>query len=293
MSTSSKLSLKQAILININIMIGAGIFINSVTLSKIAGPLSPVVYAIVGLLLLPLIISIAELLKVYPGGTFYDYAKNSLGTFWGFLSAWSYFTAKLASATLMIHFSVKVIQSVLPIAATINTFALDALLIGLFTFLNMANMRTGSKIQVMFMILKSIPLLFIMLGGAYTIWGTATLSNLHDLAGIPLGIPLVLYAFAGFEACCSLSRHIIDSEKNAPKAVLFSYFLVVGMYIVYQFLFYHLVGGLIESSTDFTQTIPLAIKQILIDSNAITHITALFQLAIASSALGGRIWHFI
>ena len=55
MSRSQKLSLFSAILININIMLGSGIFINTAVLTQQAGSLGALVYPIVGLLLFPLL----------------------------------------------------------------------------------------------------------------------------------------------------------------------------------------------------------------------------------------------
>src|SRR6476620_3392969 len=101
-----QLSLTTAILININIMLGAGIFINTSTLAGRAGMLSGSMYLLVGLLMLPLILSIAQLLRLHPAGGFYAFAKNEVNPFVGFLSGWSYFTSKLASCMLMIHVSI-------------------------------------------------------------------------------------------------------------------------------------------------------------------------------------------
>ena len=282
-----KLSLKNAILININIIIGAGIFINTIPLAKLAGAFSPLIYVAVGLFMLPLILSITELLKLYPGGTFYNFTRVNLGQFWGFFSSWSYFTAKLASSTLMIHFSVKIIQSILPILNSVNTFVIDSLFIFLFAYLNMQNMRTGSKIQVMFMILKLVPILFVVLSGLYILWGVPLNFNTYSWQGIPLGVPLVMYAYAGFEASCSISRHIENSEKNAPKAVLYSFFIAVAIYLIYQFIVYQVINGQEYAVANYTQAIPLFISRIFNNNALVSNLASVFQLAIASSALGG------
>jgi len=93
-----KLSLLAAIFININIMLGTGFFINTVVLTKEAGSLSSSVYLVVALLILPLIMSMAKLLEYSPeSGTFYDFGKY-ISPYFGFLSSWSYFTAKLCSS---------------------------------------------------------------------------------------------------------------------------------------------------------------------------------------------------
>ena len=100
---SHKLSLLSAILINMNIMLGSGIFINTVVLTKQAGSLGALAYLAVAVLLLPLIMAIAQLLHYHhEAGTFYDFGK-SVSPFFGSLSSWSYFTAKLCTCALGVH----------------------------------------------------------------------------------------------------------------------------------------------------------------------------------------------
>jgi len=112
--TPRKLSLWAALFININIMFGTGIFINTVTLAKLTGFLGFFSYSIVALLLLPLIIAIAALLKRYPSGGFYTYAARDINITAGFLSAWAYFIGKIASAALLIHFFIIMLQTIIP-----------------------------------------------------------------------------------------------------------------------------------------------------------------------------------
>src|SRR3990167_9920914 len=97
-----QLSLFSAVIINLNIIIGSGVFINTAELAKRAGIFGALCYALVGLLLFPLILSFAQLLQLYPGGGFYSFCETSLNPFFGFLSTWCYFTTKLSSATLII-----------------------------------------------------------------------------------------------------------------------------------------------------------------------------------------------
>ncbi len=66
MLQTQKLSLPAAILININIMLGAGIFINTPDLAQRAGWLGFLAYALIGILMFPLILTIAELLRRHP-----------------------------------------------------------------------------------------------------------------------------------------------------------------------------------------------------------------------------------
>ena len=95
MSSSKKLSLISAIFINLNVMIGAGLFINTYDLSTKAGAAGFLLYPIIGLCMLPLIAITGKLVGLFPTGGLYAFGK-SYSPFLGFLSCWSYFFGKLA-----------------------------------------------------------------------------------------------------------------------------------------------------------------------------------------------------
>lgn len=162
-----KISLFAAIFININIMLGTGFFINTVVLTKEAGSLSPVVYLLVAALLLPLIMTMATLIRQTPhSGTFYDFGRH-ISPFFGFLTSWAYFTAKLTSTALGIHVCLSFIQKIIPLLQIFPIIALDVCAIVLFTLLNLLNLRIGKQIQLAFICLKVIPIIFVILSGLY------------------------------------------------------------------------------------------------------------------------------
>lgn len=114
MATETKLSLPTAVLISLNIMMGGGIFINTVELAKRAGALSGFMYPLIGLLIAPLMLTIAALIKLHPAGGFYIFGQKEINPFVGYLSTWSYFIAKLASASLMIYVAVSLVTQISP-----------------------------------------------------------------------------------------------------------------------------------------------------------------------------------
>ncbi|MFZ5954684.1 MAG: APC family permease [Candidatus Dependentiae bacterium] len=288
MSTDHKLSLPAAILVNINIMLGTGIFINTVELSKRAGFLGSFMYPLIGLLILPLIIIVAQLMKLHPSGGFYTFGAQEIHPYAGFLSAWSYFTGKLASAMLMIHVAMLLCQYIIPTLASINIFVLDALVLALFIFLNTQNMRTGSRIQMGFLIVKLIPVLFVLLAGLFFLNPGSFDASTMVWSGIPLSLPLVLYAAAGFEASCSLSSRIHNAERNGPRAIFISFGLVMTVLFLFQFLFYALLGDQLAAQANYLGAFPALLGKLFGLTGQSLHTTAaLFHLAIAASALGG------
>lgn len=288
MQQSHQLSLSAAILININIMLGAGIFINTVELSKRAGSLGGFAYLMIGIFLLPLVISIAQLVALYPSGGFYTFAQKEISTWAGFISAWSYFVGKLASATLMIHASISLLQQIIPALSYISTLLCDMIILTLFILLNMLNIKTGSYIQGFFMALKSLPITFAIVTTAFLLGG-GTVTPVHLLwSGLPSSLPLVLYAATGFEASCSLSSKIKDAHKNAPYAIFISYAIVIFIAFLYQTLFYASIGSLLTTTSSYLYAFPTLTATLLpLAPSLAAFINTFLHLAIASSALGG------
>lgn len=282
------LSLWSAIIININIMLGVGIFINTTELAKRAGALGLVSYLIIGVLMLPLILAITQLLERYPSGGFYVFGSRAIGTFAGFVSAWIYFVAKLASASLMIHTAVTLLQKIMPGALPLPTLALDFILIGLFCFLNTRNMKTGSSIQGAFVFFKMMPIAFAACA-SYLFFNRTFFAPENCLwEGIPSTLPLVLYATVGFEAACSLSSRIKNARRNAPLAVLISYTIVIAITALYQGMLFGTLGTSLMGMKDYTEPFPKLLGLWFTQSPHAAHVLAsLLHIGIALSALGG------
>ena len=281
-----KISLPSAIFININIMLGAGIFINTSTLATRAGEYGALMYILVGILMLPLILSIANLLKIHPAGGFYVFAKNEINPFAGFLSGWSYFTAKLASCMLMIHVSVTLLQQIFPSLRVFHPFLLDFFFVGLFILLNLLNIKAGSSIQKMFIGFKTFPIFFAIAAGIFLFDGGNFVETVALSESMVSSLPLVIYAVVGFEAACSISSKIVDAKKNAPRAVLISFGAVILIATLYQAIFYGALGTLLAQSVGHVDTFPALIHQLMGDSFLGNKLEGILHLAIASSTLG-------
>ncbi len=287
MPNQHKLSLPAAIIINLNIMLGVGLFINTTELAHRAGALGALSYLIVGILLLPLILSIVKLLELYPEGGFYTFGKRAINPFVGFLSAWSYFTGKLASAMLAIHIFVHLMQPLFPALQSIHTFLLDIIFLAIIIGLNLLNLKIGSTIQGWLMVVKAFPIIFVVLTGIFIFQGNYFTTPHQFWAGIPSTIPLVLHAMIGFEAACSLSSKIKNAHINAPRAVLISYSIIIGIYCLYQSMFYGILGDSFAQLSNYNAAFPALFAQIIRSVKTQVFLNNFAHLAIATSALSG------
>lgn len=282
------LSLFAAILININIMLGSGIFINSTVLAKQVGILSGLSYLIVGILMLPLILTIRKLVSLYPSGGFYTFGSKAIHPFVGFVSSWSYVIGKLASGTIIVQIAILLLQQTIPLLAAINALILNAIVMIFFVILNMFDVKTGKTIQAFFFGLKTIPVLFGIFISLYLFSPANVQATSNELLAIPLSLPLVVFAIAGFEAACSISTQIKDAHKNAGRAILISYGIVILTTSLFQFMIYGALGTTLGQLLDYRALFPELIHHACgVMNMAQINIVSIIHIAIAASALGG------
>ncbi|HAU30532.1 TPA: hypothetical protein DCW54_02810, partial [Candidatus Dependentiae bacterium] len=104
---------------------------------------------------------------------------------------------------------------------------------------------------------------------------------------LPATFPLVLFAFAGFEASCSLGNQIPNAARNAPRIILFSFFFTLSLVTILQFIFVGALGCELAWVTDFREPFARVIEQTLGRYPEIGAAVLSATIAgIASSALG-------
>ncbi len=283
-----KLSFWTAVLVNLNVMFGAGIFINTISVAKQAGFLGFISYLVVAILLIPLIIGMSRLIALFPNGGFYGYGAHTISKGVGFFSAWAYFTGKLASAALLVHVFSTLIVSLFPGYLGISTIALDSIIICLFAWLNLHHMKTGRAIMYTFMVFKVVPILFAILSCLYLYSYWSVPADLFLWSGIPYAIPLVIFAFTGFEVCCSLSSSIENAQKNGPRIIFLTYGLVVCTTIIYQFFMFLTAGSSLMGQESYLGVFPTLLSLLFADNSLLVqHGTHIIHVAIACASLGG------
>jgi len=235
-----KLSLWGAVLINANIVIGSAFFLGAPKISSKTGLLAPFMWLLCGLMLLPLVLVLAKLSKHYPSsGGIYVYSHRTLGQFWGFISGWGYFIGTAAGNAAVLHMFSKKVQKLDFIQHIVNPIGLDGIrldifLVVFFAILNMFNIDILERIQVGFTLIKVIPFLLILVAVPFLFKSQNIAVATLDWSGFFEVIPLVLFAYVGMEACCSIADKIEDGHKNASKTILISFGLIMLIYTVMQ-----------------------------------------------------------
>jgi amino acid transporter len=285
-AASHGLSLSSAIFINLNIMMGVGLFVNTAVLSQQLGAASIFIYPLIGLLTFPLIYTVSHLTNRFPAGGFYSFAKE-ISPFLGFISTWSYFFGKLASGGLMLYVACTILQGYFICLHTVPTLLLCFLMLLFFTLCNMYNMQVGAQVQKIFFTAKSIPVLFVILIGLYFFDTSGIIATNFHFEAIPFTIPLIIFCLSGFEAACSISRRIENPTVNGPRAIFYSFGIVITLYTLYQALLYLLIHPYTGTITSYQEIYPLLTRLLPTAVGSQQKIAALLNVMSAVSALGG------
>ncbi|MFH1832046.1 MAG: APC family permease [bacterium] len=283
--TNFKIPFWIAIFININIVIGSGFFLESQHISATCGVWAPLVWIACGFMLLPLVLVLAHLAKKFPtAGGLYVYSKQALGDQWGFLSGWAYFIGTTAGNTVLIHAFSQAIQHtpLYPHLAAIglHTISLDILFIILFTLINFLNVQIFEKAQILFTILKTIPIMILIIGAFFLFdsqyYVTTTPFVFNNFLG---AIPLVLFSYIGIEACCAIVDQI--EGNRGYLAIIISFIVIVLTYSILQALIFCAHGP--ANINPFLNILP----QIIHNPTIALWGNKIITIAITSSYLGG------
>lgn len=231
-SHKPSLSLTMAIIIGINSIVGASIFLAPAALQMTAGPAALITYALVSVAALFMGLALARVAQLYPEkGVFYSYAKLWGGHAWGVVAMIAY-TAGLVVALGLLA---RVTGSYLSLyVSCLDPLYLSLMLIVFVVLANIAGAKIAKTGQIILMILTYIPLVII----TALCFLKADLANLIPF--VPFGwmsilkaIPIVVFGFFGVEAIPSLCTEIENPERNVPKAVTLTIILVGITYMIF------------------------------------------------------------
>lgn len=243
MSGHGKIGFWPAVLMNINIIVGAGILFSPAPMAALAGSVSFLAWALVGLLVFPVIWCVAQAPRLFPGeGGFYNYCTKGINPTAGFIAQWAYLLGYLGTATTMLI----VIREALvnKLGCTFvgeHPLLINTLLIIVFTLLNMLPADKIGKIQSVATVLKMAPL-FLAIGLLPFFFNTAIVYDLTKVPSLFMTLPLAIFAFWGFEACASIGGLLKDGPQSVGRVVLTAFGITVALYTLFHFSVMHIMG---------------------------------------------------
>lgn len=281
------LSFLGAILINVNVVVGSAFFLGAGTIAHSCGVWAPGVWLVCGLLLVPLAAALVYFAKRYPeAGGIYWYCEKTLGSWWGFISAWGYFVGTAAGNAAVLKAFTGALQSI-PVFAQgmhfLSKIGIEStvLCVLLFAWISCSNISLFERMQVGFTFFKLIPLLVIVLGALF-LGGAGNIPQMPFNAMHFFGaIPVVLFAYIGIEACSAVIDKINNPERNGFRVLLISFSTIVALYTFLQACI--IVMPRVNGVSPFLSIIPALTNNPVIA----TWGNALISAAITASFLGG------
>ena len=263
---SRRLGLRDAVVIGLASMIGAGAFVSLGAAQDLAGSLAPAAVLVAAVVALCNATSTAQLAAQHPaaGGT-YHYGRERLGPWWGFLAGWCFVIGKTASCAAM----ALVVAAYLvpepfqrPVAALLVVVLTAVNLVGITRTAVLA--RVLVTVALAALVLTGVRLLAGIVAGGPTggagdgagagtwevpgplsgqaagLWdgGLAAVAGAGE--GGALGIVLALvqaaalmfFAFAGYARVATLGEEVVEPRRTIPRAILLALAAVGAIYLV-------------------------------------------------------------
>lgn len=229
-----------AALLVLNSVIGAGIFALPGKVAASAGPFSPWLFLVIGVLFLAVVLTFAELASYYDrtGGPIL-YATDAFGPAVGFGTGWLIFLARMTAFAANANVMAAYLGSLWdpldtePARAAIIT----AVTVGL-TWANVLGVRDGVRTVGVFTVLKVVPLLLLVLLGLQHVSGATLIPggdfHIDDLGGTTL---LLIYAYVGFETIGVTAGETRSAERTVPSALIRTMLVTAALYFLIVLVF--------------------------------------------------------
>ena len=219
-------------------MISSGLFVLPALAFAKAGPAVILSYLFASILIIPSVLSKAELSTAMPraGGTYF-FVERSLGPIWGVFSGLaSWFSLALKSAFAIVGMAV-LIEIVLQMALSIrfepwHLKAIAAFCCIGFTVLNVVSVKLTSRFQVLL-----VGILLAILG-FFVLFGSGSVEAVRFKGFLDKGWPavfatagLVFISFGGLTKVASIAEEVKHPGRNLPFGMVMAWFVVTVFYI--------------------------------------------------------------
>lgn len=238
-----KISFVAAVLMSLNIIIGGGILFNPAPMAAAAGNASFLTWIVVALLFFPIVWALSQASQVYTGGSgFYHYCSTGINKTYGFIAHWAYLLGYLSTAAALTT-SLRLIlaKSVGWDFFTQSPMLFNIVVVGFFSLFNLLSVTLVSKIQSSATLLKMTPLFIGILLFPF-FFKTSFPISASDISGLGMAIPLAVFGYWGFEACCSIGNLLAGGTRQVGKVILTAFFICALLYTLFHFSILHIMG---------------------------------------------------
>ncbi len=247
-----KLGFLSVYAIAVGAMLGSGIFVLPGLAAALAGPWVSLSYLLAGLLVLPAVLSKAELATAMPvaGGSFV-YVDRSMGPWMGTVTGigtWFALSAKTA-------FALVGLGAYLVLFTDLPTLPVSLGILGVLLLVNLLGAGKVSGLQVAVVGLTLAALItFVVLAGPSVDPARYEPPFPHGASGIVAGAGFVFVSYNGVTKICSVAEEVQRPERNIPLGMLAAQLTVMTLYAIIAWL----VAGTVPEADLATEITPVA-----------------------------------
>ena len=219
-------------------MVGSGVFLLPASLAKFGSiTIFSWIATAIGAMFLALVF--AKLSKMFPktGGP-YIYCKEGFGNFIGFQVAYNFWICKWAGSAAIATALTGYLSAFFPVLDHNNFYAflVTAGAVWLFTLVNIIGVHLAGSFQLVFTVIKYIPLILAAVIGIFYVdfenLAYFNVSGKSNFAALSSGAMLTLWAFLGLESASIPADDVENPEKTIPRATIIGTSLAAIVYIL-------------------------------------------------------------
>lgn len=238
----------------LGIMVGSGIFfIGSYVLYRLEMSLGLALLAWVigGIITLFSGLTYAELGAMYPEtGGYYVYLREGYGRPVAFLSGFMNFMLTSSGSIAALSFAFAFILSFIVPLNTLQMKLIAAFVIVLLSGLNFFGVKTGERVQKLFLIAKLIPIVGLMVMGLFlgkepvdlSLTPTNPVSMMKLLSMIGLGVIATFWAYEGWTNLNTVTGEMKNVKRNLPLALLIAAISATVLYTLFNYAIFRVLG---------------------------------------------------
>ena len=307
------LGLTAAIAVNVANIIGSGVFLKARVMTCNVGTpgIALTVWLVAGLLSLAGALTYAELLAMFPRAAGeYVVMRDAYGRPWGFIYGWTQFAiARSASAAaLAVGFAI-FLNALLKGALNKTFFTLPYLnvpfgrlqlvalaAVALTVLINCAAVTFSGGVATFLTSIKVLLLIAVGLGAFFYSGGDWSHLSQANVGGTCEGVAITTGGFAGFAAAMLgalwaydgwnnitfLAGEVKNPERNLPLGLIISMFLVMGLYLLVNVGYYHVLTPTEVASVPASLSVAAEVVRRLLGAIALT----LMAAAMMTSSFG-------
>lgn len=232
------IGLAGAVLINLNAVVGAGIFALPALLYAGAGSLAPLIVLAYAVVVIPLLLIVAKLSTLFEeSGGAQLYAERTYGSFAGFQVGFALLGGNTASRAANFHVLVSYLAALFPVFdVPAVRLATILALIGLLTTFSAIGTRRSMDALGIGTALKLGPILLICIAGliANGVPKAVSLPQFSNIESIAL---LLAYAYSGAAASTVAAGEVKDARRTVYRSILVNLVVIALFYAFVQWAY--------------------------------------------------------